>query len=958
MTTTPAPEPRPAPQPVQVHRAPADVHGVTRRQALSLMAASTALAGAGCAPPPHPQALPWVEMPEARGGGLPLYYASAFVRDGYAQGVLVGTQEGRPIKIEGLPGHPSTLGATGIQAQASVLQLWDPDRSAAVRQRLADGGRATSTWAAFEAGWRAQALRRRRRGDGATLRLLTGPVTSPTQRALIAALLAREPGARWHVHAPLRDEAAEDGARLAFGQPVAPLLRLDRARCIVAFAADPFGDGPGAVRHSMDWAAARAAAHAAGHPAATLLAAECTPGLFGARADHRIARTPAAVEALLRRVAAAWLPEAAAAGDPPPDEAEARFVRRAVAALRAAGADALVVTGPGLSAQAHALGHALNAALGAPGRTLALITPPDAAPAAGTLPELARALAAGEVDTLVVLDANPAYDAPGALAFAPALRHAALVVHAGLFDDETAALAAWHLPLSHAYEQWGDALAHDGSASLQQPALAPLYDTRSAIELLALLADDPVRDGRALVRRQWQAGRGDAGFEDFWRASVRAGVVAGSAARPLALARPRVPAPAAPPAVAPDGGLVALFTPDPCVHDGAYANNGWLQELPRPFTKLTWDNALLLGPRTAARLGLADGDVVRAQVGAAAVEAPVRIVGAQAEGVVTVPLGLGRRRAGRVGDGIGFDGYALRRGGSLVEPVALQPLGRRREFAVTQHETVQHERRLARTLAPGEAMPPEPPRASLYPPFPSPVHAWAMTIDLDACIGCNACTVACQAENNIPVVGREQVRLGRVMHWIRVDRYDDAPPAGDDARSIFQPVPCMHCEEAPCELVCPVGASVHDSEGLNVQVYNRCVGTRFCSNNCPYKVRRFNFLQFADPTTETLKAQRNPEVTVRRRGVMEKCTYCLQRIARARQRSEREQLPIADGDVATACQTACPTRAIRFGDLDDPGSEVRLAKASPRHYAMLGELGTRPRTTYLARIGPPRDDPA
>ncbi|HEX7690109.1 MAG TPA: 4Fe-4S dicluster domain-containing protein, partial [Burkholderiaceae bacterium] len=337
-------------------------------------------------------------------------------------------------------------------------------------------------------------------------------------------------------------------------------------------------------------------------------------------------------------------------------------------------------------------------------------------------------------------------------------------------------------------------------------------------------------------------------------------------------------------------------------------------------------------------------------------EAPVRIVAAQAEEVVTVPLGLGRRRAGRVGDRVGFDGYALRPGAARIAPIELHPLGRRHDFALTQHETVQHERELARTLAPGEAMPPEPPRASVYPPFASPVHAWAMTIDLDACIGCNACTVACQAENNIPVVGRDQVALGRVMHWIRVDRYDDAPPDGDAARSIFQPVPCMHCEEAPCEVVCPVGAAVHDSEGLNLQVYNRCVGTRFCSNNCPYKVRRFNFLQYSDNDTETLKAQRNPEVTVRRRGVMEKCTYCLQRVARARQRSEREGVPIADGDVATACQTACPTRAIRFGDLDDPRSEVVRSKASPRHYAMLGELGTRPRTTYLARVGPPKDE--
>ena len=926
--------------------APVHLH-LTRRQALSLMAASTALAGAGCTPPPHPQAHPWVTLPEARAGALPLYYASAFLRDGHAQGVLVGTQEGRPIKIEGLPGHPSTLGATSPQAQASVLQLWDPDRSGAVRQRLANGGRAASSWAAFESGWRAQAASRVRRADGAGLRVLTGPLTSPTQRGLLASLLAHGNGSRWHVHAPLRDPAAEAGARLAFGRDVAVVPHLDRARCIVSFGADPFSDGPGAVRQAMDWAAARAQAHAAGRPAAMLLAAECTPGLFGARADHRIARTPAALERLLHQVAATWLAPGTAASL---DADEQAFATRTVAALRAAGADALVIAGPGLSPAAHATVHALNDALGATGRTLDRIAPPDDAPEAGSLAELVRDLHAGHVDTVVLLDVNPAYDAPPPLGLAAALRRAALVVHAGLHDDETAALAHWHLPLTHGYEQWGDALAHDGSASLLQPALAPLYDTRSAIELLALLADDPLRDGHALVRRQWQGGRDAAAFEAFWRDSVRTGVVAGSAAAPLALRAAR-PTLAAPP---PDAPLLALFAPDPNVHDGAFANNGWLQELPRPHSKVTWDNALLLGPRTAAGVGLADGDVAHAQVGAAAIEAPVRVLAAQAEGVVTVPLGLGRRGGGRVARGVGFDGYALRPDDARTAAIALRPTGRTHAFALTQHETTQHERALARTLRPGEAIAPEPARASLYPPFASPVHAWGMSIDLDTCIGCNACTVACQAENNIPVVGRDQVERGRVMHWMRVDRYE-APESGG---SIFQPVPCMHCEEAPCEVVCPVGATVHDSEGLNVQVYNRCVGTRFCSNNCPYKVRRFNFQQFTDETTETLKAQRNPDVTVRQRGVMEKCSYCLQRVARARQRSEREGVAIADGDVETACQTACPTRAIRFGDLADPASDIVQAKASPRHYAMLAELGTRPRTTYLARVGAAKDEPA
>jgi molybdopterin-containing oxidoreductase family iron-sulfur binding subunit len=925
--------------------------GVNRRQALSAMAASLALANTSCSRPPHLQAQAWVDLPEARGGALPLYYASAFVRDGYAHGVLVGTQEGRPIKIEGNPLHPASLGATDVFAQASVLQLWDPDRSTVVRQRVrapawAGAGptrAAPSSWPAFEASWRARAAQRARNPSAARLAVLTGPLTSPTELALLATLLRSENGARWFVHAPLKDAAADAGARLAYGRDVASVRHFDKARCIVSFGADPFSDGPGAVRHAMDWSRARSAAVEAGNAGSPskLFAVESTPGLFGARADHRVALSPARTEALLRRVAAHWLPGLPA--DERPDAAA--FEAQLVAALDAAGPDALVIGGPGLSAQGHALVHALNDRLGARSRTVDLIAPPDACEGAGSLADLVQALDAGAVDTLLVIGANPAYAARATVGVPGALGRAGLLVHAGLHPDETAALADWHLPLSHAYEQWGDARAHDGSAALLQPAIMPLHDTRSAAELLALLVDDDLRDGHALVQRQWRPAATAGQFDAFWADSVRTGVVADSAARPLSLPAARGAAEAVAPEAA---GLVAWFAPDAASHDGSFANNGWLQELPRSFTKLTWDNAALLSRATAARLGVATGDVMTARAGPHAVDVPVWVSNGQADDVVTLPLGCGRRAAGRVGNGVGFDAYALLREGAFTAPVSLTKTGRKHDFAVTQHEIDQHGRELARTTPIGRAVAKPPAHPSLYPPFASPVHAWAMSIDLDTCIGCNACTIACQAENNIPVVGKAQVAAGREMHWIRVDRYEDA----HIDNSIFQPVPCMHCEEAPCEVVCPVGATVHDSEGLNVQVYNRCVGTRFCSNNCPYKVRRFNFLQYADETTETLKAQRNPDVTVRQRGVMEKCSYCVQRVARARQHTERDGVALVDGDVTTACQSACPTRAIRFGDLNDAASDVVRAKASPRHYAMLEELGTKPRTTYLARVEP------
>jgi molybdopterin-containing oxidoreductase family iron-sulfur binding subunit len=561
---------------------------------------------------------------------------------------------------------------------------------------------------------------------------------------------------------------------------------------------------------------------------------------------------------------------------------------------------------------------------------------------------------AGRVDTLLMLDANPVYDAPADLEFVQALARVLFPVHLGLYRDETARHAAWHLPLSHPYEHWSDARAHDGTTSIVQPVIAPLYRGRSPHELIALVADDALRSGHAIVQRYWRRQAGAAAFEAFWQASLRSGVIEGTAFPPLKSKATHTPP--APPFEAP--ALTAIFVADPATGAGEFANNGWLQELPRPFTKLTWDNAALIGEATARRHGLVNGDVVRLSRRDAPdrmLEIPVWIVRRHAEGVVTLPLGYGRSAAGRVGNGVGFDTYRLRRATAHGHSdIDLRKTGRRHEFSCVQPHMSTEGRDIVRmamlddyrsnphfaTDAPRRRVPEE----SLYPEWEYRDYKWGMAIDLNACIGCNACTIACQAENNIPVVGREQVALGREMHWIRVDRYE----VGD--RSAFQPVPCMHCETAPCEEVCPVEASIHDSEGLNVQVYNRCVGTRFCSNNCPYKVRRFNFLQYANTDIESLKAVQNPEVTVRQRGVMEKCTYCVQRITRGRIEAEKLGRKLRDGEVVTACQAVCPTEAIVFGDLNDPDSKVQRAKASPLDYALLAELNTRPRTTYTAMV--------
>jgi Fe-S-cluster-containing dehydrogenase component len=928
-------------EPVTLHRQPP---AVTRRHAMGLMAASLALAGGGCSRPPVERIYPWVQMPEARSEGAPLYYASALVRDGHALGVLVGTQEGRPIKIEGNPLHPSSRGATDVFAQAAVLELWDPDRSSVVMQRLggkdAAGASAASSWPAFEAAWRRteQALTA---AQSEGLRILTGPVTSPTLRGQLTTLLQRFPDARWHQQLPAHDQAAVRGAALAFGQPTQTVLHFDRAACVVALASDPFSDGPGAVRHAADWAQQRRTSDPS-----VLCAVEATPGLFGARADHRIALAPERIDALVTRVAAQLLGRGRQASASEPDPSSARFESMLVAALRAAGNASLIVPGASLSPASHALVHAMHERLGAAGRTVDLVAPLATSPDARTLDELVRDMQSGAVRALFILDANPAYQAPAALGFAAALAKVPFSVHCGLYRDETAQACTWHLPLSHDCERWSDALGHDGTACIIQPAIAPLYDSRSLHELVALVSANDVRDGYRLVQRQWRS-HGGADFDAFWRESLRRGTIEGTAAAPLRLQAPRdvLAAPASGPAR--DGQLTAIFAPDPSTHDGRFANLGWLQELPRPFTKLTWDNAAMIGPATAKALDVTTGDLVRISIGERSLDAPVWVLSAHADGAITLPLGYGRTNAGRVGNGVGFDAYALMPAtGDAALRVQLQRLGRRHDFAVSQHVMDPSGREPARVVEPGERAENDAAQASLYPAYSFPEHAWAMSIDLDACIGCNACTIACQAENNIPVVGKEEVAHGHAMHWIRVDRYESEKVAGN----LFQPVPCMHCEKAPCELVCPVGATMHDSEGLNVQVYNRCIGTRFCSNNCPYKVRRFNFLQYSDETTETLKGQKNPNVTVRERGVMEKCTYCLQRVARARQYAERTGTALADGDVVTACQAVCPTSAIQFGDLGDKQSVVAQLRQSPRHYALLGELGTRPRTTYLARV--------
>jgi Fe-S-cluster-containing dehydrogenase component len=645
---------------------------------------------------------------------------------------------------------------------------------------------------------------------------------------------------------------------------------------------------------------------------------------------------------------------------------EAAWVRALAADLTRNPGASVVMAGPTQPAVVHALAHAINGAVGAFGATVLVTDPVVARPEvqADSLRELVTDMSQGKVQVLLIVGANPVYDAPADLPFARALETVGFRAHWGLYDDETANLCHWHVPATHELEAWGDARSFDGTVSLIQPLIAPLYEGKTATEFLSVLLGESGKTAFDHVREYWQAARGGADFEAWWNTALHDGVIAGSEAPVRTVGAVSAAGWTLP---TPGSGTYLALRPDPSVGDGRWANNGWLQELSKPITHLTWENVALLSPRLAESLRVSNGDVVEVKAGATAVTIPAWILPGQPESVVTLHLGYGRTRAGRVGTGIGVSGYPLRSTAAPghVSGVALRKTGKKVKLACTQNHHSMEGRHLVRsnTLAehnknshwPHELGHHEPAAdMTMYEGFKYPGNAWGLAVDLTSCTGCNACVVACQAENSIPVVGKEQVWRGREMAWLRIDRYFEGPI--DEPELHYQPIMCQQCENAPCEAVCPVSATVHNHEGLNDMAYNRCVGTRYCSNNCPYKVRRFNFLKYSDETTPQYKLMRNPEVTIRTRGVMEKCTYCVQRINTARIEARTQGRPLKDGDIVTACQQACPAEAIVFGDINDPTSLVAQMKSDPLNYGILTDLNTRPRTTYLAELRNPNPD--
>ncbi|HEX4899100.1 MAG TPA: TAT-variant-translocated molybdopterin oxidoreductase, partial [Pyrinomonadaceae bacterium] len=987
---------------------------IQRRTFLKLMGASLALAGlSGCVYQPPEKVVPYVKQPEEIVPGKALFFATAFTLGGVATPVLVRSNEGRPTKIEGNPDHPNNRNgekdtgssATDIFSQASILTLYDPDRSQTTLYRDE-----TRPWTTFVGEIRTL-LDEQRGKQGSGMRFLTETVTSPTVAAQIKAIQTEFPQAKWHQYEPANDDNARAGAVATFGQPVHTIFNFAAADRILSLDSDFLSCGPGALRYAKDFAQKRKGGDH-GEGMNRLYVIESTPTNTGASADHCWTVKPSEVEGLARALAQKLGANAASTGNG--SSSSAAYINAVARDLQAHQGASIVIAGREASASVHALAHAMNTALGNVGKTV-FYTDPLAANSVDqrqSLQELINDIDGGRVELLVIVGGNPVYNTPADLKLnQERMFKVKTRVHLSLYRDETSELCHWHVPESHYLETWSDTRTYDGTVTIVQPLIEPLYQSRSVHEFLAVFTQQYDQNPYDIIRAYWMAHRsqpatitqaaasptparvapasqspspaaqtqtataaGD--FENSWRKWLHDGFIPNTAlpVKTLTATASGTATPAAPLTTGSTaGGFEIVFRTDPTIFDGRFANNGWLQELPKPLSKITWDNAAMVSPNTAKQLGLnrkmgeKGGDFyvdtlkIDYQGRTITNTIPAWITPGQPDNVITIYLGYGRRLSGRVGNQHGFNAYEIRTADSpwFATGVQVQRGTAQYQLAATQTHFSMEGRDIYRSQdvggeahEGGHGHEDPAPDETLYDPSlydyknQGMGYAWGMAIDLNNCVGCNGCTIACQSENNIPVVGKQEVARSREMHWIRVDTYFEGADASHPESTNFMPVPCMHCENAPCEPVCPVHATVHSAEGLNDMVYNRCVGTKYCSNNCPYKVRRFNFFLYQDWDTPTYQLMRNPDVSVRSRGVMEKCTYCVQRIQEAKIHSELEGRKVYDGEIVTACQAACPTEAIVFGDINDPNSRVSKLKADKRNYSLLTELNTRPRTTY------------
>lgn len=924
-----------------------------RRGFVKLLGASLALAGlSSCARPVKPaeKIVPYVKAPEEIIPGKPLFFATAATHGGYAIGVLAESHQGRPTKLEGNPDHPASLGATDATTQAEVLGLYDPDRT----QELLFNGK-SQNWQdlvdAFETALAGS--------DGEGFYILTETITSPTLASQLNELFAKYPKISWHQYDPIHNDTALEGSKLAFGEILNTYFDYSKANVIVSLDDDFLGTGAAKLRYSKDFAAKRRVRD--GHDDMNrLYMLESSPTITTAVADHILPLDLSKI-ADFAFALAAGLGLNAHAEAPHGSEDILHSILEDLEANKGA---SIVTAGPEQSAEVHAIVHAINNALGNAGKTVIYSETVEVKPVnqLDNIAELATAMTDGKVKTLLMLGTNPVYNAPGNLKFAEALAKVPLSLQLGQYRDETSKLVNWHIPEAHFLETWSDARAYDGTISIMQPLISPFYGGKSIHEVLAALMGDSESSSYDIIRKSWKD-KVASDFSGFWKHTVYKGIVSSSAAKKLS---PNLNASLPSESGLKSEGVEIALRLDPNIQDGRYANNGWMQELPKPITKITWDNAAYISPKMAEKLDLSTHDLINISTNGQEIKAPVWILPGQAENTISIGLGFGRESLGRIANGVGVNVYPLlsNAGFNLSNATVTKVSGRHKLVSAQMHfefdgTTERREIIKNSTLANYKHDAEHPHFIHPFPHHDSDIYegaweydsyAWGMVIDMNVCTGCNACVAACQAENNIPIVGKKEVETGRELHWIRVDTYYGGDI--DNPRFYTQPINCMQCESAPCEPVCPVGATFHDSEGLNVMVYNRCVGTRYCSNNCPFKVRRYNYLQYAElTTTQTeLSLAQNPDVTVRSRGVMEKCTYCTQRIQEAYITAENQARKINDGEVVTACQAACPTEAIVFGDINDKNSQVSLTKASTLNYGLIPELNLKPRTTYIAKL--------
>jgi MoCo/4Fe-4S cofactor protein with predicted Tat translocation signal len=1023
---------------------------VSRRGFLSAVAASVALAGLTSCRKPEQHILPFNKRPEGFKPGLAQYYATTLTRNGYGIGVLVKSSDGRPTKIEGNPDHPSSLGGSDLRLQAELLQLYDPARSRAARNphsashsapaahgegahgEHAGADHVVDVWGEFYA-WLTEAAK----NQGSGMHILMQPTSSPAMQAAIARMKAGSlPKARFHTWSALHNDHEIAGAQLAFGRPVATHQDFAQAEVVVSLDSDFLANDGNNLRNARAWAATRKTP-IKGKKLSRLYVVESTFSSTGTAADHRFrtksSEIPAVAFALAKALgvgASSDLGKALETHAPGAFEKGGKKWLEVIAKdLQSARGRCLVVAGPRQPAAVHAIVHAINQALDNLGKTVTFTAIPEPLQTNGTasIKELATAIDQGSCETLVCLGTNPVYDAPADLKFGELLKtkKPKTTIHVGFHEDETAQHCDWHFPLAHELECWGDARAHDGTVSIQQPLVLPLHGGVSPLEFLGFLGQDTnfegivtARDslfGYELVRTHWQTASGASDFDtNWWPRALHDGLVPGSQFANENVQVDGVAIATAVRAWQKPTGFEVVLRACPKMADGRFANNSWMQEIPDPLSKLSWDNAALISMATARTLGVENGDQLAITVSGAQLQIPAWIVPGHADESVTIHLGWGRSiEHGKVANGTGFNAYPLRTSTTPWIAAGAQVTkgsGKHRLVCTQDHGTMVG-RALIRetTVAKNEADPQWAPKQSPLdraarlhdetekdlnkslwierfdprrndPEVKKSPYQWGMVIDLNACTGCSACMVACVAENNIPMVGKIQVSRNREMFWIRTDRYfssvdDQKKAAGmeknpdayndklemaEDPQVANMPVPCMQCENAPCESVCPVAATMHSPDGLNDMVYNRCIGTRYCSNNCPYKVRRYNYLDYVSTTADTKRMAFNPDVTVRSRGVMEKCTYCVQRINGGRIEAKLAGKKVGDGKddvhVTTACAQACPTQAIAFGNILESTSRVAQQRALDLNYGLLSELNTKPRTTYLGRVRNPNPE--